>query len=82
MDASLELGKILGHHCVWPPGYHYFCQAHFLHFLWFSFWLQLAAWQEQQQLALQISFNPLAIYSALRQAPHTCDSLFKRVLPS
>lgn len=24
MDASLELGKKLGHHCVWPPGYHYF----------------------------------------------------------
>lgn len=28
MDASLELGKKLGHHCVWPPGYHYFFFRH------------------------------------------------------
>lgn len=53
MDASLELGKKLGHHCVWPPGYHYFFfQAHFLHFTWFSFWLHFAAWQKQQQQQL------------------------------
>lgn len=84
MDASLELGKKLGHHCVWPPGYRYFFQAHFLPFLWFSFWLQFAAWQPQQQeqLAVEISLNPLAIYSALRKAHHTCGSLFKFVLPA
>lgn len=46
--------------------------------------LQFAAWQPQQQeqLAVEISLNPLAIYSALRKAHHTCGSLFKFVLPA
>lgn len=44
MDVSLELGKKLDHHCGWPPCYYYFFfQAHFLHFLWFSFWLQFVS---------------------------------------
>lgn len=61
-----------------------FFQAHFLHFLWFSFWLQFAAVGSGHASSwpFRLALIPLDIYSALSKRHRTCDSLFKFVFPA